>query len=435
MTATAECHISGGQFSGTVAPWSGDRRADAKDKLFGFATENPEGVPIISAVRAVLNADATAGDADHRLALRYFENYPDWFKTARRDGFVWVEPRPDAFTCTANKHGPKPTECGGETDDIPKQNARNALARRRTIESDDTRTYLLNALATYRETTEGRYLAFEDTFNPGNYRLVPYSTRFNDSGRVSDAKKRFREAFDRAANQHQSGVVVTLTTDPKQFESVLDAIESLLDDVNRFKSWIATDTHHGTRPPSIVVPEITDSGLPHVHIALFGVTWVVAHPALSAYWGASRERGEVVWFDRIESDGQRWEWAGRQRAQVERERREMRTVNSRSPREYLSKTLDTLTNLASASPESVRNAARDESETGEWWKLAVYWATGTRLFTLSPSLKPSTENDNKLQLPADAPARWRYIGTARYEEFPSHVRANADVLKRTENSF
>ncbi|PSQ33991.1 hypothetical protein BRD08_10845, partial [Halobacteriales archaeon SW_10_66_29] len=71
---------------------------------------------------------------------------------------------------------------------------------------------------------------------------------------MSEARERFREAFDRSAQEFNRGVLVTLTTDPGRFDSLLSATESLMDDVARFKSWLATDRRLGSRPPSIVVP-------------------------------------------------------------------------------------------------------------------------------------------------------------------------------------
>jgi len=147
-----------------------------------------------------------------------------------------------------------------------------------------------------------------------------------------------------------TGSCVTLTTDPSRFDSLLDATESLIDDVSRFKSWLATDSRLGSRPPSVVVPEFTESGLPHVHVLLFGVSWVVPHAVLSAYWSGSRDRGEVVWFDRLESRGEGgcWRWAGEGPDDAD----------GRSPRAYLAKVLATFNDFASATPDTAREAAR-----------------------------------------------------------------------------
>lgn len=446
MSAGA-CHGDGGQPASSARPWADHRRGDAKDDLLKYAAEHPEGAPVIRAARTVLDPDAEAGDASHRLALRFFQNHPNFFETATRDGLRWVGPRTAAFHSTANKQGPKPADSGdpgvSSRADYPKANARAALNRRRTVCDDATRGVLLGALATYRETTEDRFHAFEDTFT-GEHMLVPYSTRFNDPVRVADARERFDAAWSAAAERFDRAVMVTLTTDPDRFDSLAAATGDLLADVNRFKSWLATDARLGSRPPSIVVPEFTDSGLPHVHVVLFDVSWVIPHRTLSAYWAGSRDRGEVVWFDRLasRSPSGRWRWADAEGPE---------DAGGRPPRTYLAKTLADLADLARASPADVRAAAdalreHADGENGasdalararEWWKLAMYYATDLRLFTISPPLKPTTDGGEQratapdgTPLPADAPPRWRYVGTARYGKFPAHVRRNATVVPR-----
>jgi hypothetical protein len=468
-----------------------DPRADAKDELLTYAVENREDAPVVVAARAVLNPDADAGDADHRLALRFYRGHPDLFKTDRQDGLVWVWPRTPAFTCPANKHRPKHGDSDGTGDDTaatgesgggnsgrdrPKVNALAALGRRRTVECDGTRGYLLDALATYRETTEDHFHRLDRERGDGpEHLLVPYSTRFNSNRRVRDARERFGGALDRAADRYDRAVLVTLTTDPSRFGSIREATASLMGDVSRFKSWLATDGRLGSRTPSVVVPEFTDAGVPHAHVLLFGVSWVVPHAELSAYWSASRDRGEVVWFDRLESRGEggRWRWVSGG----------PEDAGGRSPRAYLSKMLDVLDGFASTAPEGVREAARglgrgDGSDdpagrpggvsdgerdgpgtvtaglsdplaggTGgvtatdcgaetdgdavargrEWWKLALYWATETRFFTLSTALK-SSDDTGKDTLP-HVPC-YRYVGTARLGEFPGYVRERATVLSR-----
>jgi hypothetical protein len=61
----------------------------------------------------------------------------------------------------------------------------------------------------------------------------------------------------------------------------------------------------------------------------------------------------------------------------------------------------------------------------EWWKLSLYWAAETLLFTLSPLLKPSEDTNDLSHVP-----RYRYVGTARFGEFPGHVLERATALTR-----
>ncbi|PSP88004.1 hypothetical protein BRC90_08545 [Halobacteriales archaeon QS_4_69_34] len=462
MSADSACHTTGLDTAGEDSdgrPWADDPRADAKDALLRYAVENREGAAIINATRAMLDADADAGDANHRLALRFYDENAEWFKTARLDGLEWVWPRTPAFTRPANKHSPKPGEGTGGSDDTertceessrsPRENAREYLAGRSAVGTDGERGKLLDALATYRETTEGRYTRLDRIRGDGaETLLLPYMTRFNAPSRVGEARERLEGAFGRASEDYGRGVVLTVTTDPSRYDSVADAADGLLADVGRLKSWLATDGRLGERPPSVVVPEWTNRGVPHAHVVLFGVSWAVSHAALRAYWSGSRDRGKIVWFDRIASRsvGGRWRWGDGEGPT---------DAGGRSPRRYLSKGLDALDGLASSPPEDVRAAARalrsgsadgssptrpeggeggpegdaDAAADGrEWWRLACYWAVDMRLFTCSPSLKTDRDGSTDTDLP-HVPC-YEYVGTARLGEFPGYVRERAVVLTR-----
>lgn len=424
MSATdGACHEPTGGHSSASLPWADDPRGDDKTRLLKYARENGYGVPVVNAVRAVLSPDAEAGDADHRLALRFYRDHPDLFKTDRRDGFVWVEPRPAAFHLTASKHSPKHTDGDG----VALSNAKNVLGRRRAVTSDGTRGVLLGALAAKRDATEDEYVVYRDRTDPSNHLLVPFATRFNSPRRVREARERFDGVWRTAADRFDRGVVLTLTTDPARFDSLAAATETLMADVNRLKAWFANRFADGSRPPSVVVPEFTEKGFPHVHVVLFGEGYV-PHAALSNYWDGRRGRGSVVWCDAVVSRGDRWLWAG------ERPDR----ADGRGPRAYLGKTLGDLEAFATVDPETVHAAAGrlraddagDDDPAREWWKLACYWATETRLFTTSPSLRP---DDGALARDARGDAdgpRWQFVGVARYNNLPAHVTRDATLIRR-----
>lgn len=425
MSATdAACHEPTGGHSSASLPWADDPRGDDKTRLLKYVRENGYGVPVVNAVRAVVAPDAEAGDADHRLALRFYRGHPDLFKTDRRDGFVWVEPRPAAFHLTVSKHSPKHTDSDG----MALSNAKNVLGRRRAVTSDGTRGVLLGALAAKRDATEDEFVVFRDRTDPSNHLLVPFATRFNSPRRVREARERFDGVWRTAAERFDRGVVLTLTTDPARFDSLAAATETLIDDVNRLKAWVANRFADGSRPPSVVVPEFTEKGFPHVHVALFGEGFV-PHAVLSNYWGGRRDRGSVVWCDAVVSRCDRWLWVG------ERPDR----ADGRGPRAYLGKTLGDLKALAAVDPETVHAAAgrlraddaEDDDLAREWWKLACYWATETRLFTTSPSLRSEDSEASARDARGDADGpRWQFVGVARYGDLPAHVTRDATLIRR-----
>ncbi|MCU4974858.1 hypothetical protein OB955_19240 [Halobacteria archaeon AArc-m2/3/4] len=327
------------------------------------------------------------------------------------------------------------------------------LRRRRQFDDPVARGDLLGAFAAKREATEDRFHAFEDTLDSGTHILVPYTTRFNSERRVGETRNRYRTAWERAAEQHTDGVVLTLTTDPSKYDHLFDAAATLLKDVDRLRAWLAYDpatgpARPGYRLPAIVVPEFTADGKPHVHIAFFGVSWLTPQVAISNYWDRNCNRGRIVWLDRIVNRGGRWRWA------TKTSNRKHPDTAGRSPRSYLEDGVNLLAESAAAPAAELHEAAaalRDESraetaedpdpaarERGErLWKAALYWATGFRVFTLSPSLRASQDDSEESErralapdgtpLPANALPRYRYIGTARYDEFPASVRDGATV--------
>ena len=143
----------------------------------------------------MLAPDADAGDANHRLALRFYREHGDLFKIARRYGLLWVEPRNPAFTCPAAKHSPKHGEGDGATDDTepvseqtgetgiagpssPREDARDALGGRRVVDRDAERGMLLDALATYWESTGDMFHRLKRVRRSGPETLLaPYTTR------------------------------------------------------------------------------------------------------------------------------------------------------------------------------------------------------------------------------------------------------------------
>lgn len=425
MSATnSACHGPIGDHSSASLPWADHPRGDDKTRLLKYVRENGCGVSVVNAVRAVVNPDAEAGDADHRLALRFYGDHPDLFKTDRRGGLVWVEPRPAAFHLTASKHSPKHTDGDG----VALSNAKNVLGRRRAVTSNGTRGVLLGGLAAKRDATEDEFMAFRDRTDPSNHLLVPYATRFNSPRRVRQARQRFDGAWRTAAARFDRGVVLTLTTDPSRFDSLAAATKTLMDDVNCLKTWFANRFADGSRPPSVVVPEFTEKGFPHVHIVLFGEGYV-PHAVLSNYWDSRRDRGRVVWCDAVVARGDRWLWTG------ERPNR----ADGRGPRAYLGKTLGDLEALAAADPETVHTVAgrlreedaKDDDPAREWWKLACYWATGTRLFTTSPSLRSDGDEASGRNAHGDADGpRWQFVGVARYGDLPAHVTRDATLVRR-----
>jgi len=438
----------------SCAPWAGLPRAESRDALTRAALRRREGAPLTVLAQEAFGPEAVTGGANYQLARRHYRNHGDLFRIARRSGYLWVEPTPElcqrALLDTANKHTVGNAEGGG----VAVSNAEAMLECRRTLNEREEKGDLVGAFSAKRSATENRWHVLQDTFTPENYRLVPFSTRFNSVERVREIRDRYREAFRVAADKHTEGVVLTLTTDPSRYDSLAEMCEGLLDDVNALKDWVAYDLESGPsraghRPPSVVSVEFTGDGKPHVHVVFFGVRWVAEHSALSRYWSESRDRGEIVWTDRIRTQSGRWVWVSGP------DDRQHGDTGGASPRGYLSESVDILAASADTSASEVAEtaaalrAASDDgddgnpsSEPGEraesLFKSALYWGSGLPAVTISPALKPDDGGEpaagrvapDGTILPDDAPSRWRYIGAAEYGELPGHIRENATVETR-----
>ena len=475
-------------------PWADTQREADKDKIATYIAQQPAGCRPAAIATDLFTTDTKKEYDRHNQFVRDFTNRYDLFEITKKKHAVWVslskEGERRVSLDPASKHTvgitPKHEEGGDlSTEGDGSMAAANAKAfcrRRRTIETAVERGDLVGSFAAKRAATEDRFHAFEDSFNPGEHLLVPYVTRFNSPQRVAETRERYNEAWDQAAVQFGSALVATLTTDPARYPSIEAAVEGLLDDVNALKDWLAYvpstgPSRPGFRPPSLVVPQPTERGVPHVHVVFFGVNWLTTHASLRGFWDGKRGRGSVVWLDRLVSRGPngRWRWA------TSTEAREHPTteIMGRSPRAYLAAGVDALAASASVSAAKVKETANVLRAVGDkhvtepligsegaqgllsantpargpatnegnsealeraqgLWMAAWFWAPELQVMTVSPSLRaaPTGETCGRASapdgtiLPADAPPRWRYVGTAQYDEFPASIRATARVVVR-----
>jgi hypothetical protein len=499
------CKEAGGDQADRRPPWAGADRAAEKDRLFRYVRSEPEGVPLVKIVEDVFGSDGEYAQRDYQLARRFFDRH-DVFQIARRDGdggLLWVEPTLEAFhlsplygdgknarrdgdgavnsrsagetgegmaggPATAGPDGETDAEgdggdgrLAGEGDDSGGLDG-DGMAGRPKWAKDRTKSYLdghvrteaasvkaglLRQLAIERGATDDKFQIFERVRGHGDdYLLVPWTTRYNDPSTAADLDDRFCATLSKAARRHDSAVLVTLTTDPKRFDGLTEATESLLESKNRLLSWLAYDpktdaapSRPGYRPENVTALEFTDSGLPHLHVALFGLSWVTSQAALSAYW--SGQQGSIVDIRTVRQRDGRWllhdgpagEGDGHG-PDVEGDGVAGQPVRSDggqpggrsvSLRRYLGTGLRGLRELASLDADALYQRA-ESGEISNLWKQALYWATGKQYWSASPDLKPASGDDDGLP-----PIRtWRFVGAARYRNIPWHVKENARLADR-----
>jgi hypothetical protein len=340
------------------------------------------------------------------------------FKTGEKAGLTWIIPKPEAFTelnlrqqyaqrKTSVREGDATTDIqtGDKTGKLyAKEKVNQYLERYLTVDSDRVKQSLLKQLATDKETTADKWQIFR---NADNYLCLPYRTRFNDAARARDIRDGFRDALEAAGDSHKDAVMLTLTTDPKQHDGLHDALESLSDNKGRLVQWLSTDYRLGHRPTNLTALEFTRSGIPHMHLVLFGIDWAISQRQLAAKWD-DLGQGSIVDIRKATCRGESNQWLLHDDES-----------GKESLRQYLGKAIRELQSIANSDPSDFRD--RVNSGDIRQWRQVLFWATERQYFTCSPSLR-ETDSDS-----ADLPTvtRWEFIGTALYTDIPAHIRQKA----------
>lgn len=379
------CHSAGGGEAACRRPWATDSRADAKDALFDYVVEHAYSIPIIHAVRTVLDADTDAGDADHRLALRFFtDDYAHLFKTTRCNGILQVKTEPWAVLLKSSRQAapqttpgdPYPSRASGS---LPRRapsgraaaTARSVLRDRCQItpggRGGGVRAALTHALAAHRKGVDSDGMR---------------SDRVSSPSRVAARQATYLGAFEAAARRHSVGTLVTLTARPGESGDMVDTAVAVNESVGPLRKWLGRRTPGESAADVVVVREVTARGVLHLHAVVFGVSPTdFDRDALGQYWHEMRGHGYVVDFAPLERRPSRtpteppFRWVFEDHANADTER-------GRYVRSYLGEMLFRLRAVSEASPEELHGDAVEEA-----WKVAVLWACGLPVVSVSSSLR------------------------------------------------
>jgi len=291
------------------------------------------------------------------------------------DGLVWVKAKPDRVVDWIRFYASKI-----QTSKTPRRANGYRLAalkyvmRRRKIARGDWE-YLYDLFLGYLEDTERRVLVFMDP-NEEIY-IKPYSHRFQPSY-LKRARRKLREAFQNASVRYREGVFLTLTMDPKTYSNIYEASRLISVAWNRFMSWLSRRL--GFRPKYVAVLEWQDSGNPHIHAVLFGVSRIEDHWRLTEYL-KSIGFGEVHYEYQIVNNGGSWVWKNPKAKPRD-------SGSSNSVDGYLMKYLSKVFYPSKGAPKGTSNGATTSS-TGigiPEMKISLYFATNKRFFTYSREL-------------------------------------------------
>jgi hypothetical protein len=421
-------------------PWSDREYADHYERAYLYVRRNREAghtTRLNQLVKWVYDSDYS--DTQYQR-IRRFVNQEDFFRVETSGGFCQIEPTVEAFglslesdvSVTEKRNTEAESESDNSADKItdnrdsestedtaesyPKHRVKSLLNKRLRLNAEDHADYrpeINRELATYRNNIKGTWSYFGHDFRNLNL-AIPNTTRFTDSYDSAKSQRQFREALDNADRDFDHGVVVTLTIDPKRFTSHSEATESIREAKKNLLQTL--DYQVGEYPTQITIPDFQSrTGLLHYHIALFGISKVsesqnqVGQPTISEsqireYWSDTYDIGSQISIQPIQT-GRNGDWLLH---------RDDKTV---SLSYYLGKRIRELQDLSELDGGSMPL---------KYWRHSLFWTYDLRYVTCSNSLKDDTE-DSESDLP-ETDSVWTYLGTARYDQIPSHIRDNMILL-------
>ncbi|MDQ2072714.1 hypothetical protein RBH20_09220 [Haloarcula sp. H-GB4] len=452
---------------GTLTERDEDRVRVAK-----FIAAHPEGTPLSHVVSyAVKGVSPEAcervegSDPDYQFAYRFVDDLvaPEnpYVRKSESAGVLMVTPTlrlldliTEGITQTANEEGIK----------YDREFLRNYLAKVDSVD-DDLRELLKDGFTSYLNRIKDYKLLFDVHFvdrrgGESTKRMTKdYKTRFNDQGRVSKQFARFNDALEYGYENADNAVLVTLTTDPKRQDSLLDGIDSINENFNRLLSYFDSDpsTKDNTRrsavpgwrhdldsevtgrprdrPDYIKALEFTEKGYPHLHVLFFdvptrdedGMPWLCDKPEVAAKW-ADYGQGEIVdvypltyrndldelelefqsdegfvdWYRFGDHDhGEQWvreRTRSHELIEFGDESHEKESTAGAYLGKYLSATFGSLLDATESfeQGDEDRETYADKAAT---WKLALYWATNRRFWSCSRSITEGIDPNDHLQDP------------------------------------
>ena len=132
-----------------------------------------------------------------------------------------------------------------------------------------------------------------------------YKTRFTDRKIKRENLRKYDRIWRNATAKYKNAVFLTLTTDPKRFKSLYHSWRHFGIALNRFMSYLTK--YLRKRPTYIAVYEFTKSGLLHVHIVIFGLSFLIPKQQITKEWERCGQ-GTINYVYAIKNDGRKWSW-------------------------------------------------------------------------------------------------------------------------------
>ncbi len=412
-------------------PWSHCEYSEDYDRAFVHICHNQKvghTTRLNQVVEYVYSADYS--DTQYQRISRFTKDC-GYLKVKSLGGYSQIEPIPEAFDIllesAVSVSQKQQTATGLDSDDLednisdtdttesyPKDRLKSLLNKRLRLNAEDHADYrseILTQLAIYRSNILGTCSIHKHRVREKQYLSIPNTTRFTDKTDASNSEKRLREALDNAKKDFDHGVVVTLTIDPKRFETHSEATDAIK---GARQNLIQTlDYQVGEYPTQITTPDFqSETGLLHYHIPLFGISKVsesqnetgeatISESQIREYWSDKYDIGSQISIQRTWTRNGEWLL-----------HRDDKTV---SLRYYLGKRIRELQKLSDLDGGSLPL---------KYWRHALFWVYDLQYVSCSESLKDDTEDSETGISGLPKTTEWEYIGTARYDQIPSHIWEN-----------
>ena len=428
----------------------GNDRDDDRLRLIKYAANHPEGVPLPKIVRDVFGKTGPVdpGDRDYQLARRFYTTNSRFFQINEINGMTAVESLIPLLDLIAQ--GIVQKSDGASTD---REFARSLLSSVSSL-NDRGKELLSAEIEKYVNRINDWRLLFRATdARSGEESLFmkPYKTRFNDLGRIKQQWARYNQALDYAREEFDNAALVTLTSDPKKFPHLLAMADEITPNFNRLMSWMGYDcmeketSRPGYRPEFLRTLEFTEDGKAHLHLLFFGLPehngrpWLIDKGELSEKWGRLGQ-GRIVDIQALTycddlDEGYEQEEGFINLAEAER-------LGAGDPLpmgdggvqsgvgggqtagqylgKYLSSTFGGVLDLATGESFETEGAYAEKSSS---WKIAMYWATGKRMWTCSETIEQAIEPED--DDPEDLPIIIEFVGAYPFWDLPASVVSNS----------
>jgi len=430
---------------------SDDTHRDEKIRVCKTVASAPEGLFLTALLKRIYPDDPPeSGSAGYQRVRRFVNSNPQFFRVQKVSGQVMVSPQLALFDLIN----------GGIIQDRRErpQNADSRFCRKmlgsiKEVNAKGQRLLSGNLREYIERISDLRLILHSESVEP-EYLTLPYKTRFNDLGRVRKQFSVFSGGLELAGENNSNAVMLTLTTDPKKFDSIADMWDNINKSWNRFMSWIAGDSHLGRRPEYVKILEATEAGYPHIHALVFlkdhetradGMPYLEDKNAISNYW--NKYQGQIVdaqpltWMSDLpeeydqEEGWVRWRKDGDHGGSIEGDREGAQTAG-----QYLGKYLSAIydgirgmnTDDMAEPPETTADleTGEKEREKAALWKIAMYWATNRRIRSMSRDLRQRVEADHEEETEEDqvpvadliSAGEYKFEGAYPVNQIPGHIR-------------